>query len=67
MVISDALANFFGTEEKEMLQAEALKRVLNYIKDNQLEVSISLVHKHESWPVKYISLFTLLAVNVTEQ
>jgi len=60
VVISDALASFFGTEEKEMLQPEALKRVLDYIKDNQLEVSITLVHKHELWPIKYVTLFSSL-------
>ena len=38
VVISDALATFFGTEEKEMLQSEALKRIWDYIKENQLEV-----------------------------
>ncbi|KAM0942974.1 putative transcription regulator SWI/SNF-BAF60b family [Dioscorea sansibarensis] len=37
VVISDALATFFGTEEKEMLQSEALKRIWDYIKENQLE------------------------------
>ncbi|KAL3521881.1 hypothetical protein ACH5RR_014715 [Cinchona calisaya] len=37
LVISDALANFFGTGEKEMLQSEALRRVWEYIKVNNLE------------------------------
>ncbi|XP_010913182.1 uncharacterized protein [Elaeis guineensis] len=37
VVISDALANFFGTGEREMLQSEALRRVWDYIKNNQLE------------------------------
>ncbi|XP_008806342.1 uncharacterized protein LOC103719054 [Phoenix dactylifera] len=37
VVISDALANFFGTGESEMLQSEALRRVWDYIKNNQLE------------------------------
>ncbi|KAH7674159.1 upstream activation factor subunit UAF30 protein [Dioscorea alata] len=37
VVISDALATFFGTEEKEMLQSEALKCIWDYIKENQLE------------------------------
>lgn len=39
VVISDALANFFGTGEREMLQSEALGRLWEYIKVNQLEVS----------------------------
>lgn len=37
VMISDALAKFFGTEEKEMLQTDALKRIWEYIKLNQLE------------------------------
>lgn len=39
VVISDALAKFYGTEEREMLQSEALGRLWEYIKVNQLEVS----------------------------
>lgn len=39
VIISDALAKFFGTGEREMLQSEALGRVWEYIKVNQLEVS----------------------------
>ncbi|XP_019174306.1 PREDICTED: uncharacterized protein LOC109169858 isoform X3 [Ipomoea nil] len=38
VMISDALANFFGSEEREMLQSEALRRVLEYIKVNHQEV-----------------------------
>ncbi|KAK1267977.1 hypothetical protein QJS04_geneDACA005228 [Acorus gramineus] len=37
VVISDELAKFLGTGEKEMLQSEAVKRVWDYIKINQLE------------------------------
>ncbi|KAJ4980722.1 hypothetical protein NE237_031559 [Protea cynaroides] len=37
VIISDALANFFGTGEREMLQSEAISRVCEYIKVNQLE------------------------------
>ncbi|WOK95270.1 formin-like protein 18 [Canna indica] len=37
LVISDALANFFGSEQREMLQSEALSRIWDYIKANQLE------------------------------
>ncbi|KAK1274406.1 hypothetical protein QJS04_geneDACA022681 [Acorus gramineus] len=37
VMISDALAKFLGTKEKEMPQSEALKRVWDYIKNNQLE------------------------------
>ncbi|RVW80470.1 Upstream activation factor subunit UAF30 [Vitis vinifera] len=37
VMISDALATFFGTGEREMLQEEALRRVWEYIKVNQLE------------------------------
>lgn len=40
VMISDALATFFGTGEREMLQEEALRRVWEYIKVNQLEVGI---------------------------
>lgn len=38
MILSDELAKFFGTGEKEMLQSEALGRVWEYVKANQLEV-----------------------------
>jgi upstream activation factor subunit UAF30 len=37
MLISEALAQFFGTGEREMLQSEALSRVWDYIKANGLE------------------------------
>lgn len=39
VILSDPLAKFFGTGEREMLQSEALGRVWEYIKVNQLEVS----------------------------
>jgi chromatin remodeling complex protein RSC6 len=39
ITVSDALANFLGTEEKEMPQSEAVKRVWDHIKSNNLEVS----------------------------
>lgn len=37
VIISEALANFLGTSEREMLQAEVLRQVWEYIKVNQLE------------------------------
>lgn len=37
VIISEALANFFGTAEREMSQAEVLRQVWEYIKVNQLE------------------------------
>ncbi|CAA0833625.1 SWIB complex BAF60b domain-containing protein [Striga hermonthica] len=37
VVISDALASFFGTNEKEMSQSEVLRQIWEYIKVNQLE------------------------------
>ncbi|KMZ67492.1 SWIB/MDM2 domain containing protein [Zostera marina] len=37
VALSDALIEFFGTGEREMLQSEALKRIWDYIKVNQLE------------------------------
>lgn len=37
VIISEALANFFGTGEREMPQAEVLRQVWEYIKANQLE------------------------------
>lgn len=40
VVISEALAIFFGTGEREMLKSEVLRRVWEYIKYNQLEVGI---------------------------
>ena len=39
VIISGALANFLGTEAREIRQSEAMKIVLEYIKVNQLEVS----------------------------
>lgn len=42
VAISDALAKFFGSEEKEIPQTEAFKRIWEYIKLNQLEVDVSL-------------------------
>lgn len=38
VIISEALAKFLGTGEREMLQSEAHRRVWDYIKMNQLEV-----------------------------
>ncbi|KAI4966519.1 hypothetical protein ZWY2020_040676 [Hordeum vulgare] len=35
--VSDALASFFGTEEREMTQSEVVKRVWDHIKSNNLE------------------------------
>ncbi|XP_043688775.1 uncharacterized protein LOC122639838 isoform X2 [Telopea speciosissima] len=37
VIISDGLAKFFGTAEREMLRSEAITRVWEYIKVNQLE------------------------------
>ncbi|KAJ8526235.1 hypothetical protein K7X08_028712 [Anisodus acutangulus] len=37
VTISDALAKFFGSEEKQILQTDALKHIWEYIKLNQLE------------------------------
>lgn len=39
VIISDALANFFGITEREMLQSEVLRRIWEYIKVNRLEVN----------------------------
>lgn len=38
VIISEALANFFGSDEREMSQAEALRQIWEYIKVHQLEV-----------------------------
>lgn len=37
VILSDALASFFGTEEREMPHSEAVKRVWDHIKGNNLE------------------------------
>ncbi|KAK3122089.1 hypothetical protein QOZ80_8BG0664970 [Eleusine coracana subsp. coracana] len=37
ITMSDALASFLGTEEREMPQSEAVKRVWDHIKSNNLE------------------------------
>lgn len=42
VMISDALANFFGTGEREMFQSEAFRRIWEYIKVNHLEVGSHL-------------------------
>jgi hypothetical protein len=38
LMVSDALATFFGTGEREMVHSEAVKRVWDHIKSNDLEV-----------------------------
>jgi upstream activation factor subunit UAF30 len=38
-IVSDALASFFGTGEREIPHSEAVKRVWDHIKSNNLEVS----------------------------
>lgn len=38
VIISEALANFFGTNVREMLQSEVLGRIWKYVKVNHLEV-----------------------------
>ena len=38
VTISEELASFFGTDEREISQAEALRQIWEYIKVNQLEV-----------------------------
>lgn len=43
VIISEALANFFGTSEREMSQAEVLRQVWEYIKVNQLEVGRQVI------------------------
>lgn len=43
VIISEALAKFLGTGEREMLQSEVLRRVWEYIKVNSLEVSSQLL------------------------
>ncbi|CAI9787798.1 unnamed protein product [Fraxinus pennsylvanica] len=37
VIISEALANFFGSDEREMSQAEVLRQIWEYIKVHQLE------------------------------
>ncbi|KAL3820799.1 hypothetical protein ACJIZ3_006704 [Penstemon smallii] len=46
VVISDALAKFFGTGEREMLQSKVLGGVWEYIKANQLEDPLSSMVIH---------------------
>lgn len=63
-VLSEALAKFFGTGEKEMLRSEALERVWEYIKVNQLEVSI-LIFMLKT--VKTFYNYSILCLNVKLQ
>ncbi|CAI9088301.1 OLC1v1022601C3 [Oldenlandia corymbosa var. corymbosa] len=47
VVISVALANFFGTNEREMPQSQVTNQIWEYVKVNQLEVCnilVSIVH-----------------------
>ncbi|XP_020588063.1 uncharacterized protein LOC110029915 isoform X2 [Phalaenopsis equestris] len=44
VVISDGLAEFLGTGEREILQSEALRRVWDYIEANKLEVQLAETH-----------------------
>ncbi|KAL2495536.1 SWIB complex BAF60b domain-containing protein [Forsythia ovata] len=46
VIISDSLLKFFGTGEREMLQSEALGRVWEYIKVNQLEDPLNTMTIH---------------------
>lgn len=39
VIVSEALANFFGAGGREMLQTEVLRRIWEYIKVNNLEVA----------------------------
>ncbi|XP_057470529.1 formin-like protein 4 [Actinidia eriantha] len=41
IIISEALVEFFGTGEREMIQSEAFRRVWEYIKVNRLEDPLS--------------------------
>ncbi|XP_060191046.1 uncharacterized protein LOC132620402 [Lycium barbarum] len=43
VIISEALANFLGTSEREMSQAEVLRQVWEHIKVNQLEDPLNAV------------------------
>lgn len=43
VAISDTLANFFGVTGREMPQSEVLRRVWEYIKVHQLEVSTLII------------------------
>lgn len=43
IIISEALAKFFGTSEKEMPQSEVYKRIEEYIKAEGLEVGHCLL------------------------
>lgn len=40
VIISEALANFFGVGGREMQQSEVLRRIWEYIKLNNLEVGL---------------------------
>lgn len=49
VIISEALAKFFGTGEREMHQPEALRRVWDYVKVKRLEVSVYLPSFALTW------------------
>lgn len=43
--VSDALVEFLGTGESELTRADAVKRMWEYIKQNDLQVCVDLVIK----------------------
>ncbi|MQM17898.1 hypothetical protein Taro_050878, partial [Colocasia esculenta] len=49
VLISDELAKFFGSGQREMLQSEALKRVWEYIEMYQLKVITKLIPSYLSF------------------
>ncbi|KAK1360860.1 Upstream activation factor subunit UAF30 [Heracleum sosnowskyi] len=60
VIISEELASFFATDEREMSQAEALRQIWEYIKVNQLEdpsnamVILNRIWNPVNWFKKYV-------------
>lgn len=67
VVISEPLAKFLGTGEREMVDTEVLRRVWEYVKVNHLEVGtlctcLSAISYHMNFPLicGYNSIILLL-------
>ncbi|PKA47313.1 hypothetical protein AXF42_Ash017258 [Apostasia shenzhenica] len=68
VVISDELAGFFGTGEREIIQSDALMRVYDYIKANHLEDPMNnMVIRCDTKLRQLFGCETLSAMEVSEK
>ncbi|KAL7249187.1 hypothetical protein ACSBR1_011357 [Camellia fascicularis] len=71
VIISEALANFFGTSGREMIQSEVLRHLWEYIKVNQLEevglnCSVAFGHKDMEFGVDKNEARTIASDEIKE-